>query len=291
MNLNDLLLGKQIDPKDVLVLRHRPREAQLLRAFPLICAERTDLFETYQRAQGDKLEKTMAGMVGRGHLASFISHGAGRALFIGLYKIDAAKPVTFDEFLAIPRNVELRSLGMESNRTRPLILWFDLRAEDFYPAWKGKLIVGWPPPDRTWYRRAHKNVVPVRAILEDSALDGAMPEWNSLDLTWAQLRVLPTKWRNRLSEWRAIYYIFDESDRKGYVGSAYGAENLLQRWLSYAATGHGGNRLLRMRDPANFHFSILERVSPDMDPESVIALETTWKKRLHTRSPGGLNDN
>ena len=71
----------------------------------------------------------------------------------------------------------------------------------------------------------------------------------------------------------------------------YGSENLLQRWLNYAASGHGGNRLLREREPENFQFTILERVSPDMDAEDVITLETRWKKRLHTRSPDGLNDN
>ena len=94
-----------------------------------------------------------------------------------------------------------------------------------------------------------------------------------------------------LSEWRAIYFIFDTMDGKGYVGSAYGAENLLGRWLGYAARGHGGNVLLRQRDPSHFRFSILQRVSPDMDAGDVIRLEATWKERLHTRAPFGLNDN
>jgi hypothetical protein len=38
-------------------------------------------------------------------------------------------------------------------------------------------------------------------------------------------------------------------------------------------------------------FTILQRVSPDMEAEDVIQLEATWKKRLHTRPPHGLNDN
>src|SRR5437763_938679 len=82
---------------------------------------------------------------------------------------------------------------------------------------------------------------------------------------WEQLAVLPTNWRAKLSEWRAIYYIFDASDGKGYVGSAYGEVNLLGRWLGYAAAGHGGNRLLRLREPKHVQFSILQRVSPDKD--------------------------
>jgi hypothetical protein len=63
------------------------------------------------------------------------------------------------------------------------------------------------------------------------------------------------------------------------------------RWVGYAATGHGGNRLLRQRDPKHFRFSILQRVSPDMDATDVIRIEASWKDRLHTRHPWGLNDN
>ena len=118
-----------------------------------------------------------------------------------------------------------------------------------------------------------------------------MPEWDAIDLTWDQLGVLPKRWKSKLSEWRGIYYIFDTSDRKGYVGSAYGASNLLGRWLTYAACGHGGGRLLWQRDTRNFRFTILQRVSPDMEPGDVIQLESSWKQRLHTREPYGLNDN
>lgn len=119
----------------------------------------------------------------------------------------------------------------------------------------------------------------------------AHPEWDEIDLGWEELAVLPTRWRAKLSEWRAIYYIFDTSDGKVYVGSAYGGENLLGRWLNYGAKGHGGNVLLRQRDPKNFRFTILQRVSPDMESADVIRLEATWKERLHTRQPWGLNEN
>ena len=54
--------------------------------------------------------------------------------------------------------------------------------------------------------------------------------------------------------------------------------------------GHRGNRLLRQRDPRHFRFTLLQRVSPEMDPNDVIRLEGTWKERLHTRVPHGLND-
>jgi hypothetical protein len=99
------------------------------------------------------------------------------------------------------------------------------------------------------------------------------------------------RWKSALPQWRGIYYIFDTSDGKGYVGSAYGEANLFGRWLNYAARGHGGNKLLKQRHPRNFRFSILQRVSPDMNATDLIRLEVSWKERLHTRQPFGLNDN
>jgi hypothetical protein len=36
--------------------------------------------------------------------------------------------------------------------------------------------------------------------------------------------------------------------------------------------------------------SILQRVSPDMEPAEIILLESSWKDRLHTRE-FGMNEN
>jgi hypothetical protein len=187
----------------------------------------------------------------------------------------------------------MKVFGMQgfTAKTRSSILWFDLALTDFCATWKGKLVIEWPPPERSWWRRAHRNVFPVHAILEESALAAAMPAWDQLDLGWDELRVLPSRWREALSHWRGIYYIYDQADGKGYVGSAYGDANLLGRWVNYAGAGHGGNTLLRQRDPKNFRFTILQRVSPDMDAADVIRVEGTWKERLHTRQPFGLNEN
>lgn len=58
----------------------------------------------------------------------------------------------------------------------------------------------------------------------------------------------------------------------------------------YATTGHGGNRELRASNPANLRFSILQLTSPDLPAGQVVALEDSWKQRLHTRE-FGLNRN
>ena len=293
MNLKDLLLSKGIDPQRVLVLRHRPREPELTKVLPWLAAEKPEVFNAYQQSQTKAVE---AGMKRAKYVAAFIGHEPRKALFVGLYAVKGSKPLTPKQYGEIPENGALEKFGHEGftgQSSRSTILWFDLVLTDFYCQWKGKLVVRWPPLDMNWHRWAHKpnNEMPILAILEDSGLDSAMPEWDDIDPTWEQLRVLPAQWKLKLEEWRAIYYIFDVSAGKGYVGSAYGTSNLLGRWRDYGARGHGGNRLLRQRDPEDFRFSILQRVSPDMDASDVIRLEASWKKRLHTCQPYGLNDN
>jgi hypothetical protein len=117
-NFNGLLLGKGIDPQDVLLLRRRPHEPELNKVLEWLAAAKPDVFYVYQQTQKGRLEKFMEVMK------------AGGAPF-------------------------------------------------------------------------------------------------------------PTRWKSALSQWWAIYYIFDTSYGKAYVGSAYGENNVLGRWLNYAARGRG----------------------------------------------------
>ena len=162
-----------------------------------------------------------------GYVASFMGGEAGKALFVGLYSINSSKLITYNEFWNITANIELKALGMigSQGNKRNSILWFDLLPTGFYPSWKGKLIVSWPGQERSWWRRAHRNELPIHAIHEDSVFEAEMPEWDTITLSWEELRVLPTRLKSALSQWRGIYYIFDKSDGMGYVGSAYGEED------------------------------------------------------------------
>jgi hypothetical protein len=293
MNLKDLLVGKDIDPQHVLVLRHRPLEPELSRVLPWLAIARPNVFNAYQQTQTKQVEREMARAQ---HVAAFIGHEPTKALFVGLYSVKAFRPITFKQYLRIPAAKELESFrqGRLTNEVpRSSILWFDLELTDFYDHWKGRLIVRWPPLDKNWHRWAHKpkNEMPVLAILDECALGEAMPEWDAIDLSWEQLDSFTMRWWSKLEEWRVIYYVYDTSDRRGYVGSAYRNGNLRNRWKNYAARGHGGNRLLRQRDPRFFRFTILQRVAPDMDARDIINLESSWKRRLHSRAPYGLNDN
>jgi hypothetical protein len=294
MDLNLLLKSNGIDPCRVIVMRHRPPEPQLAKVIGWLASERPDLFNAYQQTQDATVENAMLALVDVGYIASFIAHGPGKALFVGLYRIGTTLPLTADMYWRKTEYIEMKSFDMKGfvpSPERNTILWFDMPLTEHFSDWKGRLVVGWPKPERSWWRRAERNIMPVIAINEESLLEQAVPDWNAIDLSWKELGMLPFKWRSAISQWRGIYFIFDQTDGKGYVGSAYGKKNILGRWLEYAASHDGGVELLKNRDPLKFRFTILQRVSPDLTPEEVIKIETSWKDRLHTRVPYGLNLN
>jgi hypothetical protein len=291
MDFNDLLARHGIDAKGVVLLRHRP-EPSLRQVLPWLAADKPDLFNAYQQVQSEVVERSFLKAT---HVASFIGHEPGKALFVGCYAVGDAERIAVRDFWHVPAHAELRALGMRGPPdTRESLLKFSLELLPFYEHWKGRLVIGWAPPERSWCRRAHssKNAgkFPVLAVLEESLLVENTPKWDQVNLTWDQLHSLPSNWRAAFAEWRGVYFIFDASDGKGYVGSAGGADNLLGRWLTYAKSGHGGNRLLKGRDPRNFRFTILQLLARDAEAET-LAAESNWKKRLHTRQPYGLNDN
>lgn len=288
LNFNDLLAKEGIDPSAVLVFRHRPVEPALRRVLPWLAGQKPALFNAYQRSQGPQAEAAMSKAE---FIAAFIGHESAKALYVGLYRRSRCRALSEPEFWGIPENQELRELGMGGYRDeRKISLWFDLDQTDFYHDWAGRLIIDWPGGERSWWRWAARNTFNIRAIAEASLFEPAIPEWDELCLRTAELKTLPIKWRDALARWRGIYFIFDTSDAKGYVGSACGADNIIGRWMNYVADGHGGNVELRGRHPDNFIFSILQRVSPDADADEVVRLESRWKERLHTREYG-LNRN
>lgn len=264
----------------------RHKSAALGRLLPWLAAESPDEFNAYQCAHSRNAE---ASLKKRPLLASFVGLGNGKDCFVGIYENLGAAPITETEFLAKPEQQRLFTAGYAHNPWRDGTLWFDLQRTNFMEELSGRLLVRWSG-GRNYARLAENNEFPIVAILEDSALAEDMPEWRDLILTWNELQSLPSSWADVLRQWRGIYFIWDERDGLGYVGAAYGHDNLLGRWLNYAKTGHGQNRDLLHRDPAYFRFAILERLSPDMDADDVVRRENSWKLRLHTRTHG-LNAN
>lgn len=287
-DLRDLLSKIEICRKMVRVMRHVPKEPPLRRVLPWLAAERPDIYNAYQRAQHRDVVKLSEAK----YLVSCLGNKPGKALFVGLYRVNGHRQIPAACFWQKEENQELAKFGMKKWVTEDVNpFWYDLILEDGYQGLKGKLIIEWPGPEVVWARKALKNAFTIEAILEDSALVRDMPPWDRLVLTWAELQTLPQNWIASLRQWRGVYLIHDASDGKAYIGAAYGDQNLYGRWKNYTDSGDGGNKLLRDRTPDNFQFSVLQRVSPDAGAEYIIALEGSWKDRLHTRQPSGLNLN
>lgn len=288
LRFGDLLAGSGVASDTVQLMRHQPTEPRFAKALPGLRVTRPDLFSAYQEWQRPTLFKTK----GIGTIASFVADGSGRALFAGLWKLDDVIAAGQADWEADVRNHELFALGMDDWTRRPRAnrARYRTSALEELSALIGKLLVGWNTRGQSWSHRADRHDLPIIAIHEESAFDPPPAPWDQWVIGWAELETLPPRRRAQLAEWRGVYYIFDEVDRLGYVGAASGADNILGRWRNYAASGDGGNRQLRGRDPANFRFSILQRLSPDLPRDEVEAIERGWKRRLHTREHG-LNAN
>lgn len=286
-DLKDLLAKHQIDPGAVLVLRHTPKEPQLKSIFRWLAANQPTVFNAYQQTQTEVVEQRMKKAK---YVAAFIGHAPGSALFVGLYERYGEELLNPDQIRKLPGFQGLKKYGMEIPE-RPQFL-FDLKLrEDFFGDWKGKLAIEWPGGEINWHRFANQASFGITTLHEESLLGEKPPlNYREWDLDWNMLNILPESWKAVLRGWCGIYFIFDSSDGKGYVGKASGSENLLGRWMNYKDNGDGGNVKLRGRDPKNFRFSILELVPGDMEIESVEEREQNWMLRLRTRTrTHGLN--
>lgn len=289
LDFNTLLATANVDPAQTLIVRHSPKERRLRRALPQLVVERPELWLAYQRIQWSSLEQAMT--KGR-YVASFIAdEDSGAATFAGLYGIGAWETLDLAGYNAWPGNAELKDFGMSGrNEDQGDCLAFELEPLDCYVDFVGKLTIDWPKPFQRWWRWAGPGRFRVTAIQTESCFVRAMPRWSEIVLDWSEVSSLPKSWQTTLAQWRGVYLIYDTARQAGYVGSACGADNLLSRWSDYARTGHGGNVELRASSPQNLRFSILQLTAQDLPQDEVIALETSWKKRLHTKE-FGLNRN
>lgn len=282
LRLNDLLRGAGLEPEHCTVMLHSPREPRLRRLLPHLAAARPDLFDAFQSSHAGPATATLRG---RSHTVAFVALEGGDCVLVGVYAQSGCTPRTLQWQENHPEISELRrDFGYDYNPVEGQA-FFDLRRSAHLEDMAGRLRIA-PRLGRTYVRLAEKLDAEVVAITRESSFDAPPPYWREWCPTGPEIRALSPAQQARLREWRGVYLIVDESDGARYVGAAYGAENLLGRWRDHVAGDAGLTAALRARNPARFRFSILERVSPDMPPEEVIALEHGWMLRLHSRRFG-----
>jgi len=103
-------------------------------------------------------------------------------------------------------------------------------------------------------------------------------------------------WHKALTAVAGIYIIVEETSGLQYIGSAYGKDGILGRWMTYARTGHGGNAELQKAieegrfAKENLRFSILRTLPKTLTMTEVVEHESQYKEKLGTRA-FGLNLN
>lgn len=283
--LEDILQKAGIPPKTVAVLFHAPPEPRFRRALPWLVKSRREIFEAYQSYHSRIVESTL---LRRDWMVSFVEIAPARHCFVGLYRRVGQSECSGREIYDDKHVRYLAdSLGMGTGfkESPRMFMRFEFERDARLSSLEERLVVE-RPRGRNMARLAENLRLPVLALYEESVIAATPPDWRGMILSAAEVREIPETWAARLRAWRGIYLVLDEADGARYVGSAYGEENILGRWRAHVSGDVGVTRELKKRDTRNFRFSVLERVSPDMEPEEVIAREHGWMDRLHTRRYG-----
>lgn len=293
MDFNALLTMSGLNLRDVAVMLHNPAQAHEKNLLMALVDEYPDLFVVYQDNHPPGAEATLKR---RKFAASFVVGTDGVAHFVGVYRVMGWRDMSAREMDGDLRRIAMREryrgrsfaeLAAETGRDGRAV--FDLAPLPELAELKGRLIA-LRPAGRNYMRLAENTRLPVLEIRREARFAPPPPDWREFVVTTDELRVMPRDWAGRLAGWRGIYLITDEKDGARYVGSAYGAENLLGRWRAHVAKDKGVTAELGQRDTSSFRFSILQLLLHDADATEVHALEANWKTRLHTRS-WGLNKN
>lgn len=294
MQLKDLFIAYGLALSEIAVLFHVSDKPKLQRALPTLADEEPDLFDAFQNQHGPNVEATLRK---RRFMVSFVNIGANDYAYAGLFEVTGNKYQTMAELDEDPKRAVLRQRyddisfvqhGLTTGQVGRLV--FQLVPRQETADLIGRLIVRKPVANRNYRFLAENLDCPVVEITRNRQLTPPPPEWRDFVVTAHELRNLPRSHSARLAGWRGVYLITDENDGGRYVGSAYGAENLLGRWRAHVARDKGVTAELGQRDTGSFRFSILQLLLHDADAAEVQTSETNWKTRLHTRV-WGLNKN
>ncbi len=132
----------------------------------------------------------------------------------------------------------------------------------------------------------------LKEILPSSLDNDLFPGYDKVNISWGELKRVIEKdtWKTVLQNQKGVYLLTDISNGKKYVGSAYGEDMILGRWIAYVNTGHGGNAELKSKTfdyiKENFKYSILDIYKSTTDDRVIIDRESWWKEILQSRKFG-----
>ena len=240
--------------------------------------------ESFQTREGFKTfqETQSSNNFLRDYVISFYEYGEGLWLFAGVWKI-LSKPTQ-----------------KTSQDGKPLFLYKTqfLQASECL---ERRLVVEWPKRFRQSYPNGETiaEVLKLHAVMQSPDELGKFPGFAKVRLTFSAIKrivndpVTSVNWKTALESVAGVYVITDDMSGKLYVDSAYGKENIWQRWTTYASTGHGNNVELKKLSHTrgkncfeNFIFTLIWHADSASSKEDVLEMESYWKDSLLTRSFG-----
>jgi hypothetical protein len=156
---------------------------------------------------------------------------------------------------------------------------------------------------RAYYLENYLHKFTVSEILSEKYNGEKFPGYEQINIDFIDLAHIyknqKNDWKTALQNIKGVYVIFDKSNGKKYVGSAYGDTGIWSRWNVYVNNGHGWNDELTQiinthgLDYAkkNFRFVLLEYRPMRTDDSVIIDRESYWKEALLSRGVFGYNKN
>lgn len=270
MNFIQLLEAEGIDPAKVRLVRHQSKGLNKRTPWAL-WMQRDGTLEEYQRIQRREAFK------GASHIASFVVMADQRTLFIGAFEV-AGKDVAAKGMVCPLTGVDVEGLH-----------YYNLRRSSALREYVGRLVVDWGQGYRSWVQRADRGNKPITELWPEE-VDPPFPGFLEFEIRLSELSGLKPSLREALRSVKGIYLLRCVSTGQQYVGAAIGEDGFLGRWNDYAATGHGGNLRMRVRDESDYVATILEIGSSTTTIDEIIERESLWKEKLGSRE-FGLNAN
>jgi len=182
---------------------------------------------------------------------------------------------------------------------------YEVRLTDQFQPYVGRLKLSWKRSGRAKARKLenYTDQFVVSEILREEYTGAVFCGYEQINHDFHVLEniFLHSKpdWKAALENVKGVYAIFDKSNGKKYVGSAYGSTGIWSRWSCYIGNGHGHNdeltKLINRKGKAyareNFRFSLLEYRPMKTDDQEIIERETYWKEALLSRGDFGYNRN
>ncbi|MBE4583308.1 hypothetical protein BOO29_18855 [Vibrio navarrensis] len=182
---------------------------------------------------------------------------------------------------------------------------YKIRELTEYSNYVGRLKVHLPKPSRgrAFYLERYIDKMVVSELLKEPYSGEYFPGYENINHDFNALVPIfknqKPDWKSALSNIKGVYVIFDKSNGKKYVGSAYGEHGIWSRWSCYIGTGHGWNDGLTELISKNgleyardhFKITLLEYRPMKTDDSTIIERENYWKEVLLSRGTFGYNKN